>query len=114
MCGGYCLHSDYPSSNKIKTVTRIKHCLTIPEEPDWYGIYELYRYNVYLRVLFDDNNVWEQTANLKEYYDWANNNRVNMHHTIMRTPNANNMGGLSFMFDDETHAMAFKLKYCYC
>ena len=92
----------------------IKHCLTIPEEPYWYDIYESYRYNVYLRVLFVSDNEWEQTTNLKEYYDWANDNEMKMHHTVMRNPDDNNMGGVSFMFKDATYAMAFKLKYCYC
>ncbi len=87
----------------------MKHCLTNPTEPDWYKIYKIYCHKVVLRVLFIDNNRWEQTANLEEYYNWANDNGIAMNHTIIRTPNENNIGTVSFMFKDVTHAMAFKL-----
>lgn len=86
---------------------------TLPIEPNWYDHYKDYPYHIGTRVEFEQtNDTYIVSANLSKYYDWAENNGIDMKHSIMRIPGDNGgTGVVSFMFDDESYCMAFKLRW---
>jgi hypothetical protein len=61
----------------------------------------------------------ELESDLYEYYDWAEENCIEMCHSILRYGNVdyrttrtiNAIGLVGFAFPDQTHAMAFKLRW---
>lgn len=78
-------------------------------------------HKVFLRVLFTfvhRSIVAELEADLTEYYKWAEENDIVMCHSLLRQGELDynrgfpeGLGLICFAFPDQTHAMAFKLRW---
>ena len=89
----------------------MKFYYTDPPESDWYSVYKEYCHHVITPVLYVDMGRTSMKTDLMDYYMWAVDNKIDITHSCVRTPNEFDVGTVLFMFNDATHAMAFKLRW---